>query len=87
MMSPLLQLLGILAVIGIFVIVLLRPAGALAVLLAVGIVAAAIVVSWRDVEHHRQRRAVAEASQQAISAAEAAAAAANAPGGTARAGS
>ena len=87
MMSPLLQLLGILAVVGIFVIVLLRPAGALAVVLAVGIVAAAIVVSWREVEHDRNQRAVAEASQQAIAAAEAAAAAANGPGGAARAGS
>ena len=79
MMSPLVQFFGILAVLAIVVIVFMRPAGALAVVLAVGIVVAAVVVSWRDVEHQRHRRFEAEASRQAIEAAEGAAAAANAP--------
>jgi hypothetical protein len=80
MIAPtLLQVLGILAVIAIVLILFLRPGSMFAAVLAVAVVVAAIIVSWRDVEQYRHHRAVAEASQQAIAAATAAATAANAP--------
>jgi hypothetical protein len=58
------QLFGILLVVSIVVAVLVRPAGALAVVLAVGVVGAAIIVSWNDVEQYRQQRAARAAFQQ-----------------------
>jgi hypothetical protein len=76
MWATFLQVLGILAVIGIVAVLLLRPASMLVAVLAVGVVVAAIVVSWQDIEQSRHQRAVAETSQQAIAASTAAAAAA-----------
>jgi len=87
MWTTLLQVLGILAVLAIVGVVLVRPASGLAIVLAVGVVAAAIIVSWQDVEQFRHQRAVASASEQAIATATAAAAAANAPPNTVRFGS
>jgi predicted negative regulator of RcsB-dependent stress response len=60
----LLQLLGILAFAAIVVALFVRPAGVLAIVLAVGIVGAGIIVSWNDVEQHRQQRAAQAAFQQ-----------------------
>jgi len=73
MWTTLLQVLGILAVLAIVGVVLVRPASGLAIVLAVGVVAAAIIVSWQDVEQFRHQRAVASASEQAIATAKAAA--------------
>jgi hypothetical protein len=58
------QLFGILLVVSVGVAVLMRPAGVLAVVLAVGVVGAAIVVSWNDVEQYRQQRAAEAAFKQ-----------------------
>jgi hypothetical protein len=79
MTSAALQLLGVLAILTIFVIVFVRPAGILFAILATGIVVAAIVVSWRDVQQYRHQREDIVSSQQAVTNAEAAARAANAP--------
>jgi hypothetical protein len=76
MWATFLQVLGILAVIGIVAVLLLRPASMLVAVLAVGVVVAAIVVSWQDIEQSRYQRAVAETAQQATAASTAAAAAA-----------
>ena len=63
------QILGILALIAVVVTLFVRPSGILAVVLAVGVVVAAIVVSWNDVEQYRQQRAANAAFQQENSAA------------------
>lgn len=70
MSGTLLQIIGVLAVIVIFATVLIRPAGIFAVILAVGVVIAAVVVSWRDVDQYRaQQRAALATTQQQDSAA------------------
>ncbi|MBV8776319.1 MAG: hypothetical protein JO032_02500 [Alphaproteobacteria bacterium] len=79
MSTTVLQIIGILAVIAIFVIVFVRPAGVLFAILAAAVVIAAIAVSWRDVEDYRHQRQETVTSQQAIDAATAAAAGENAP--------
>ena len=62
--TMLMQLFGILLVVSVIVAVLVRPAGILAMVLAVGVVGIAIIVSWNDVEQYRQQRAAAEAFKQ-----------------------
>jgi hypothetical protein len=52
-----LQIIGVLAIIALVVILFIRPASIVAVVLAVGVVGAAIVVSWNDVERVRAQRA------------------------------
>jgi hypothetical protein len=79
MSGTLLQILGILAVIVLVAMVLLRPAGMIVAVLAVGVVVAAVIVNWHDVEQYRHQRSLVESSQQAIASATIAAAAANAP--------
>ena len=64
MSGTLLQILGILAVIVLVGTLLARPGSIFAVVLAVGVVVAAIVVSWRDVEQYRDQRAATAAFQQ-----------------------
>ena len=59
-----LQVLGILLVLVIFTTFLLRPSGVFPIVLAVGVVAAAIFVSWNDIEQSRAERAAQAASQQ-----------------------
>jgi len=58
------QLFGILLVVSIVVAALVRPAGVLAMVVAVGMVGTAIIVSWNDVEQYRQQRAAKAAFQQ-----------------------
>jgi hypothetical protein len=64
MSGSLVQILGILAVIGLVTILFLRPGGILPVVLAVAVVVAAIVVSWRDVEQYHVQKAATAAFQQ-----------------------
>lgn len=59
-----LQILGILAVVVLVGVLFVRPASALAIVLAVGVVVAAIIVSWHDVEQVHAQRAVAAAIRQ-----------------------
>jgi hypothetical protein len=61
MWPSLLQLLGIFVVVVLFMAVLLRPAGVLAMLLAVGIAVAAVVVTWNQVATYRAQKAAAAA--------------------------
>ena len=58
------QLFGILLVVSIVVAAAVRPAGVVAMVLAVGVVGTAIIVSWNDVEQYRQQRAARAAFQQ-----------------------
>jgi len=67
----LLQILGIVAIIALVATLLIRPASIVAMVLAVGVVGAAIVVSWNDVEQVRQQRAANAAFQQENAAASA----------------
>ena len=71
MSGTLLQILGILAVIVLVGTLLARPGSIFAIVLAVGVVAAAIVVSWSDVEQYRDQRAATAAFQQENAAASA----------------
>jgi hypothetical protein len=59
-----LQVLGILVVIAIVVTFLLRPSGVFPIVLAIGVVAAGIFVSWNDIEQIRAQRAAQAAFQQ-----------------------
>lgn len=56
MFGTVLQALGILAVIVVFATFLLRPAGVLPIVLAIGLVVAAVIVSARDVDRYWQQR-------------------------------
>jgi hypothetical protein len=67
----LVEIFGVLAVVAVVAALLVRPAGALAIVLAVGVVGAAIIVSWNDVEQYRQQRAAQAAFQQENAAASA----------------
>jgi uncharacterized membrane protein (GlpM family) len=64
MTGTLWQILGILAIIALVVTMFVRPSGIVPVALAFAVVVAAIVVSWRDVEQYRDRRAATAAFQQ-----------------------
>jgi hypothetical protein len=79
-----LQVLGILAVVAVVFTLFIRPASIIAVVLAVGVVGAAIVVSWHDVEQVRAQRAANASFQQENAAASAAV---TVPPNTARSGS
>jgi len=57
MSETLWQVAGILTVIILFATVLARPDGVLVMVLAVGVVVAAIVVTWEQVEAYRMQRA------------------------------
>ena len=57
MSATLLQVIGILAVIVLAGTMLMRPAGVVPVVLAVGVVLAAIVVTWNQVETFRAQKA------------------------------
>jgi hypothetical protein len=59
-----LEIVGILAVIALVVTLFIRPSGVLPVLLAVGVVGAAIIVSWNDIEQTRAQRAANAVSSQ-----------------------
>jgi hypothetical protein len=62
-MSATLQILGAVAVIVLFATILIRPAGIFLAFLAVGLVIAGIVVSWRDVEQYRAQKAAGQQPQ------------------------
>jgi 4-hydroxybenzoate polyprenyltransferase len=55
--AMLLQILGILVVAALAITLFVRPGATVAIVLAVGVVLAAIVVSWNDVEQYRAQRA------------------------------
>jgi hypothetical protein len=57
MSGSLLQILGILVVIALIVTLLVRPAGIVPIVLAVGVVAVAIFVTWNQVETYRAQKA------------------------------
>ncbi len=60
-----LQILGIVAIIAMVATLFSRPSSTVAVVLAAGVVVAAIIVSWNDVEQTRaQREAVNSALQR-----------------------
>jgi hypothetical protein len=67
-MSVTLQILGAVAVIVLFATILIRPAGIFLAILAVGLVIAGIVVSWRDVEQYRAQKAAGQQPQQTTAA-------------------
>jgi predicted membrane protein len=52
------QILGIVAVIVLVATLLARPAGILAMVLAVGVVVAAVIVTWTQVDTYRTQKAV-----------------------------
>jgi hypothetical protein len=60
----LLQILGVLAVVALVITLFVRPGAVLAMVLAVGVVGAAIAVSWNDIEQSRAQRAANAAFQQ-----------------------
>jgi xanthosine utilization system XapX-like protein len=60
----LLQMLGAGLVLALVFTLFLRPGAILAILLAVGVVVAAVVVSWNDVEQVHAERAARAAFQQ-----------------------
>ena len=51
-----LEILGIAVVVALVVTLFVRPSTAVAVILAVGVVGAAVAVSWNDVEQTRAQR-------------------------------
>ncbi|HTZ35968.1 MAG TPA: hypothetical protein VMB84_08080 [Stellaceae bacterium] len=71
--GTILQVLGVLVVVGLVITLLVRPGSFVALLLAVGVVIAAVVVSWHDVEQYRAQRAANAAIQQQNAAAAASA--------------
>lgn len=66
----LLQILGIILVLALVFTLFVRPGATLALVLAVGVVAAAIVVSWNDIEQTRAQHAASAALQQQNAAAQ-----------------
>jgi predicted membrane protein len=64
MSSEFWQVVGIVAVLVLVAVVLARPASILAVVLAFGIVVAAIVVTWQQVETYRAQKAANAANTQ-----------------------
>ena len=60
----LLQTLGIILVVGLVFTLFIRPGAALAIVLAIGVVAAGIIVSWNDVQQTRAQRSANAAFQQ-----------------------
>ena len=66
----LLQILGIILVLALVFTLFVRPGATLALVLAVGVVAAAIVVSWNDIEQTRTQHAANAALQQQNAAAQ-----------------
>jgi predicted membrane protein len=64
MSGTLLQVIGILAVIALVATMLTRPAGVLAMVLAAGVVVAAIVVTWNQVETYQTLKAANSAAIQ-----------------------
>ena len=60
----LLEALGVLIVLALIFTLFIRPGAVAAIVLAVGVVCAAIVVSWHDVEQVRTDRAANAALQQ-----------------------
>jgi hypothetical protein len=57
-----LEILGIALVVALVVTLFIRPSTIVAIVLAFGIVATAIAVSWNDVEQTRAQRAAANAA-------------------------
>jgi peptidoglycan/LPS O-acetylase OafA/YrhL len=57
-MSGLWQVVGIAAVIILIAALLTRPGSVLAMVLAVGVVAAAVIVTWDQVETYRTQKAI-----------------------------
>ena len=66
-----LEVLGIALVVALVATLLVRPSASVAIILALGVVGAAIAVSWNDVEQTRAERAATNAAleRQATSAA------------------
>jgi hypothetical protein len=60
MAGTLFQILGVVAVIALFATIVIRPAGVLLAILAVGFVIAAIVVNWRDIQQYRLQKAATQ---------------------------
>ena len=60
----LLQTLGIILLVALVLTLFIRPGTTLAVMLAVGVVAAAIIVNWNDVQRTRAQRGENAAFQQ-----------------------
>ncbi|HTW52491.1 MAG TPA: hypothetical protein VME45_11450 [Stellaceae bacterium] len=60
----LLQILGAALVVALVFTLFIRPGATLAILLAVGVVVMAVVVSWNDIEQVRTQRAAQTASSQ-----------------------
>lgn len=52
-----LEVLGVLAVLALVFTLFLRPGATVAIILAIGVVGAAIVVSWNDIEQTKVQRA------------------------------
>lgn len=60
----LLQILGVVLVLALVFTLFVRPGATLAVILAVGVVGAAIVVSWNDIQQTRAQQAARAAFVQ-----------------------
>ena len=64
----LLQVLGAILVLALVFTLFIRPGAILAIVLAVGVVAMGVVVSWNDVERTRAQHAANAVNQQSASA-------------------
>jgi len=60
----LLQILGVVLVLALVFTLFIRPGATIAIVLALGVVGAAVVVSWDDVQQARAQRAANVALQQ-----------------------